>query len=236
MSVVLNEEPTMRPYVVVGLSSQESDAALVDAARRCDPEAFKELMTKYGSRVFRIAIKITRNREDAEEVSQDAFARAFLHLDTFRGDSRFYTWLVRIAINQSLMKLRRGRGRDFDFEGRATAEDSPEWADVTDDTPTPEQRYAQEEIHRLLASAISDLPMSSREVLHLRDVEEHSTEETARMLGLSITAVKSRTRRGRHRLRRALTKHFGGASLPISPHEFSRGRDCYSVVADLRCM
>jgi RNA polymerase sigma-70 factor (ECF subfamily) len=217
MSVVLNEEPAMRANVVVGLSSQESDAALVDAARRRDPAAFKELMKKYGARVFRIAIRITRNHEDAEEVSQDAFARAFLHLDTFRGDSRFYTWLVRIAINQSLMKLRKRRGRELEFDGRSTVEDGPLWADVTDDTPTPEQRYAQEELHGLLASAIAELPMSSREVLHLRDVEEHSTEETARMLGLSVAAVKSRTRRGRNRLREELTKHFAGASSPISP-------------------
>src|SRR5580700_8276575 len=101
MSVVLNEEPMMGANVAVALDSQEPDAALVDAARRCDPEAFKELMRKYGPRVFRIAIKITRNHEDAEEVSQDSFARAFLHLDTFRGDSRFYSWLVRIAINRS---------------------------------------------------------------------------------------------------------------------------------------
>jgi RNA polymerase sigma-70 factor (ECF subfamily) len=225
MTVVLNEEPTMRANVAVGLSSQEPDAALVDAARMRDPAAFKELMTKYGARVFRIAIRITRNHEDAEEVSQDAFARAFLHMDTFRGDSRFYSWLVRIVINQSLMKLRTHRRRELIFEHSADNEGTPFWADAADDTPTPEQRYAQQELQQILTSALGELPMSCREVLHLRDVEEHSTEETARLLGLSITAVKSRTRRGRHRLRQALTKHFGGASLPISPVRVqSRGR------------
>jgi RNA polymerase sigma-70 factor (ECF subfamily) len=217
MSIVLNEEPATGANFAVAVIPQEPEAALVNAARRRDPAAFKELMTKYGARVFRIAIRITQNREDAEEVSQDAFARAFLHMDTFRGASSFYTWLVRIAINQSLMKLRTRRRRELDLEGRVTAEGGPQWADVTDDTPTPEQRYAQEELHRLLASAIAELPTSSREVLHLRDVEDHSAEETARMLGLSIAAVKSRTRRGRHRLRQALNKHFGGASSPISP-------------------
>jgi RNA polymerase sigma-70 factor (ECF subfamily) len=225
MSVVLSEAIRTRAKFAATTGSRESDAPLVDAARRCEPEAFKELMTKYGARVFRIAIRITRNHEDAEEVSQDAFARAFLHIDTFRGDSGFYTWLVRIAINQSLMKLRKRRGRELEFDGRSTIEDGPLWAGVADDTPTPEQRYSQEELHRLLASAIAELPMSSREVLHLRDVEEHSTEETARMLGLSVAAVKSRTRRGRNRLREELTKHFAGASSPISPARVqSRGR------------
>src|SRR2546426_6509373 len=105
MSIVMNEASTLRANVAV-LNSQEPDAALLDVARRRDPEAFKELVTRYGPRIFRLAQKITRNREDAEDVSQDSFAQAFLHMDTFRGDSRFYTWLARIAINQSLMKLR----------------------------------------------------------------------------------------------------------------------------------
>ena len=206
MSVVMNEALTTRGNIAVAMNSPESDTALVDAARRCDPEAFKELMTKYGSRVFRIAIKITRNHEDAEEVSQDSFARAFLHIDTFRGDSRFYTWLVRIAINQSLMKLRTHRRREMLFENPAATDGTPTWADVADGTPTPEQRYAQEELQQILALAMGELPLTSREVIHLRDVEEHSTEETARLLGLSISAVKSRAARGRQKLREALAK------------------------------
>src|SRR3989442_8762352 len=88
MSVVMNEVSTLRANLAVALNSQEPDAALVDAARRRDPEAFKELVTRYGPRIFRLAQKITRNREDAEDVSQDSFAPAFLHMDTFRGDSR----------------------------------------------------------------------------------------------------------------------------------------------------
>src|SRR5271170_6614070 len=87
-------------------NTQEPAADFLDAAARREPEAFKELVTMYGPRIFRLAKNITRNREDAEEVSQDSFTRAFLHMDTFRGDSCFYTWLVRIAINQALMKLR----------------------------------------------------------------------------------------------------------------------------------
>src|SRR5216684_8868680 len=113
MSALMNEVGTLKANAAVAVNSQEPDAALVDAARRRDPEAFKELVTRYGPRIFRLAQKITRNREDAEDVSQDSFAQAFLHMDTFRGDSRFYTWLARIAINQSLMKLRTRRRREL---------------------------------------------------------------------------------------------------------------------------
>jgi RNA polymerase sigma-70 factor (ECF subfamily) len=132
---------------------------------------------------------------------------------------------VRIAINQSLMKLRTHRRRESLLDHPATTEGTPSWSGVADNTPTPEQRYAKEEVQQILASAMGELPITSRQVLHLRDVEERSTEETARMLGLSITAVKSRTRRGRHRLRQALTKHFGATSSPISQVGiYSRGR------------
>src|SRR5580704_3782423 len=208
MSVVTNVVSTLTANGEVAVNSQEPDAALVDGARRHDPEAFKQLMTRYSPRIFRLAQRITRNREDAEEVSQYSFARAFLHLDTFRGDSRFSTWLSRIAINQSLMKLRTRRGRELHFDCPATAEDTPFSSEVADGSPTPEQRYSQEELQRILASAMGELPMSVREVLRLREVEEHSTEETARMLGLSISAVKSRARRGRLILRQTLTKYF----------------------------
>ncbi|MFY9531467.1 MAG: sigma-70 family RNA polymerase sigma factor [Candidatus Acidiferrales bacterium] len=208
MSVAMNEVTTLRTNVAVVPNSQEPDAALVDAARRRDPEAFKQLVTRYGPRIFRLAQKITRNHEDAEEVSQDSFARAFLHMDTFRGDSRFYTWLARIAINQSLMKLRTRRLGELHFDRPANTEDAPFSVEVADETPTPEQRYSREELRHILASAMSELPLTFRAVLHLREVEERSTEETAGMLGLSISAVKSRALRGRRRLRQILKKYF----------------------------
>jgi len=189
------------------------EMTLVNAARRRDPAAFAELVTTYGPRIFRLAQRITRNHEDAEEVFQDSFVRSFLHMDTFRGDSRFYTWLARIAVNQSLMKLRRRRLGDFHFEDPVGCGDSPFYAEIADDTPNPEQRHSQEELRQILASAMGELPMTFREVLRLRELEEYSTEETARMLKLSITTVKSRAHRGRQRLRRALTKYFRPSGL-----------------------
>src|SRR6202030_3327686 len=209
MPVVMNEARTLEASGRVAASSPEPEAAaLLDAARRRDPEAFEELVTRYGPRILRLAQKITRNREDAEEVSQDSFARAFLHVDTFRGDSRFSTWISRIAINQSLMKLRTRRFREQHFVSPTVTEETPFCAEVADESPTPEQRYLQDELQRIFTSAMDDLPMTSREALRLREVEEHSTEETARMLGLSISAVKSRARRGRLILRQTLTKNF----------------------------
>jgi len=206
MSVLINEASTLKANTAVAVNSLESEAALVEAARRRDPEAFKELVTRYGTRIFRVAQGITKNYEDAEEVCQDSFTRAFLRMDTFRGDSRLYTWLVRIAINQSLMTVRTHRLREMYSDHPATTEDGPLNAEVADTTPTPEQRYSQEERRQILGSAMSELPPTFREVLRLREVEEHSTEETARMLGLSISAVKSRAARGRQKLREALTK------------------------------
>jgi RNA polymerase sigma-70 factor (ECF subfamily) len=208
VGVVMNDESTMGVNVAVTVASNASDAVLVEAARRHDPDAFEEIVTRYGARILRLARNITRNREDAEEVSQDSFARAFLHVDSFRGDSRFYTWLTRIAINQALMKLRTRRRRELQHVYPDTPEEVQFCAEVADDTPTPEQQYSQKELQRILASAMEELPMASREVLQLREVEERSTAETARILGLSISAVKSRMLRGRQKLRQALAKHF----------------------------
>jgi RNA polymerase sigma-70 factor (ECF subfamily) len=165
VSVVMNDASTSRGNVAVAANLREPDAALVEAARRHDPDAFEEIVTRYGARIFRLARNITRNREDAEEVSQDSFARAFLHVDSFRGDSRFYTWLTRIAINQALMKLRTRRQRELHFDCPATAEDTPFCTEVADGSPTPEQRYSQEELQRILASAMGELPITFREVL-----------------------------------------------------------------------
>ena len=198
-----NDEVASGPF---GRLRGTRELALVNAARTRDPDAFGELVTRYGPRILRLAQKITRNHEDAEDVSQDSFVRAFLHMDTFRGDSRFYTWLARIAVNQSLMKLRRRRLSDFRFDDPVSGGDSPFYAEIADDTPNPEQHHSQEELRQILASAMGELPMTFREVLRLRELEEYSTEETARMLKLSITTVKSRAHRGRQRLRQALRK------------------------------
>ena len=182
---------------------------LVEAARGGDVGAFEELVRRYDRNVFRIAQHITQNREDAEDVVQDAFLKAFQNLGQFQGQSKFYTWLVRIAVNEALMRLRRRRPERFVSidEDIKTEEDSMP-REIADWSPNPEQLYNQGELKEILQKTIQGLPPGFRTVFILRDVEGLSTEETADALGLSVPAVKSRLLRARLQLRERLTKYF----------------------------
>jgi RNA polymerase sigma-70 factor (ECF subfamily) len=197
---------TIQPKVEQPISEE---LMLVNAARGGDIGAFEQLVRKYDRNVFRIANHITQNREDAEDVVQDAFLKAFQNLEQFQGQSKFYTWLVRIAVNEALMRLRRRRPErmvslDEDIN---TGEDTIP-REVADWSPNPEQLYNQSELREILQKTIQGLPPSFRTVFVLRDVEGLSTEETADALGLSIPAVKSRLLRARLQLRERLTKYF----------------------------
>jgi len=182
---------------------------LVTQSREGDSRAFAELVRRYEAKIFRLAQHITQNREDAEDVLQETFLKAYEHLDQFQGNSKFYTWIVRIAVNQALMKLRRRK------TDRSVSLD--ETIDTGEDTVTreiaawdedPEQRFSREELGELLESAIQGLAPSYRSVFVLRDIDELSTEETAEALGLSVPAVKSRLLRARLQLREKLTRSF----------------------------
>jgi RNA polymerase sigma-70 factor (ECF subfamily) len=207
---------TIQPKVDEPVSEE---LMLVNAARGGDIGAFEQLVKKYDRNVFRIANHITQNREDAEDVVQDAFLKAFQNLGQFQGQSKFYTWLVRIAVNEALMRLRRRRPErmvslDEDIN---TGEDTIP-REVADWAPNPEQLYNQSELREILQKTIQGLPPSFRTVFVLRDVEGLSTEETADALNLSIPAVKSRLLRARLQLRERLTKYFkkqrGGDGKP----------------------
>ncbi|MGH9804052.1 MAG: sigma-70 family RNA polymerase sigma factor [Candidatus Acidiferrales bacterium] len=191
-----------------GLSPRDDEAALVAAARRGDPAGFTELVRRYEGRVFRLAKNITQNREDAEDVLQESLVKAFTHLDSFQGDSRFSTWLTRIAINQALMKLRKRKANHFSLDHGLETEDGQLPREIVDWGPTPEQRYSQQELQDILTDAIGRLSPALRSVFQLRDVEGFSTEETAQSLGISITAVKSRAHRARLELRELLNRYF----------------------------
>jgi len=185
------------------------EAPFVAQARKGDDRAFAELVKRYEAKIFRLAQHITQNREDAEDVLQETFLRAYEHLDQFQGNSKFYTWIVRIAVNQALMKLRRRR------TDKSVSLD--ETIDTGEDTVTreiaawdedPEQRFSREELGEILDSAIQTLAPTYRSVFLLRDVDDLSTEETAEALGLSVPAVKSRLLRARLQLREKLTRYF----------------------------
>ncbi len=185
------------------------ELALVNAAKKGDVTAFEELVRRYDRNVFRIANHITQNREDAEDVVQDAFLKAYSNLGQFQGQSKFYTWLVRIAVNEALMRLRRRRPeRMVSLDEDVKTEDDSVPREVADWSPNPEQLYGQGELKDILTKTIQGLPASFRTVFVLRDVEGLSTEETAEALNLSIPAVKSRLLRARLQLRERLSKYF----------------------------
>ena len=185
------------------------ETTLVNQARAGDDRAFAQLVKRYESKIFRLAQHITQNREDAEDVLQETFLKAYEHLDQFQGNSKFYTWIVRIAVNQALMKLRRRR------TDKSVSLD--ETIDTGEDTVTreiaawdedPEQKFSREELSEILSSAIDSLAPTYRSVFLLRDVDDLSTEETAEALGISVPAVKSRLLRARLQLREKLTRYF----------------------------
>jgi RNA polymerase sigma-70 factor (ECF subfamily) len=187
---------------------REDEPALIAAAKSGDAGAFEELVNRYERKIYRLAEHITRNREDAQDVMQEAFLKAFAHLQNFHGDSRFYTWLVRIAVNEALMRLRKRRPNEVSLDEPVETEDDLMPREVVDWGPSPEKKYARIEMQNILADAIEKLHPAFRTVFLLRDMEELSTEETAATLGISIPAVKSRLLRARLKLRERLDRQF----------------------------
>ncbi len=185
------------------------DVALVERARAGDLAAFDQLVRQYERQLFRIAQHITQNREDAQDVVQDAFFKAYQKLEQFQGNSKFYTWLVRIAVNEALMRLRKRRtAKTVSMDEDVQTEEGSLPRDFADWGPNPEQQYKQSELKEILQKTIQGLPPGFRTVFTLRDVEGLSTEETAEALKLSIPAVKSRLLRARLQLRERLSRYF----------------------------
>jgi RNA polymerase sigma-70 factor (ECF subfamily) len=198
---------SLTPAPSVSATFDESD--LVVRAKSGDAQAFTELVNHYQRKIYRLAKHITQNDEDAEDVLQETFLKAYEHLDNFQGNSKFYTWIVRIGVNESLMKLRKRKGdrtvpldEPVDTGEEMVSREIAVWED------NPEQRYSHEEMQQILDEAVQTLKPDFRTVFILRDIEELSTEETAETLGISIPAVKSRLLRARLALREKLTRQF----------------------------
>jgi RNA polymerase sigma-70 factor, ECF subfamily len=184
--------------------------ACLAAAKRGDSAAFEVLCKQSANTVFRVARRIMRNDEDAEDVVQESFQRAFIHLNSFKGDSRFSTWLSRIAINAALMKLRKKhRLWEVSLDESRQPEQPSSQIDVEDQGLNPEQLYAQEERQRILSEAMSHLTPGMRKAFELRELDERSIDETARMMGISVGAVKARLFHGRRKLHERLKRHVG---------------------------
>jgi RNA polymerase sigma-70 factor (ECF subfamily) len=187
----------------------DPDTALVQSTKSGDISAFEELVRKYDRKLFRIALNVTHNIEDAQEAVQTAFFKAYTNLDRFEANAKFSTWLTRIAVNESLTKLRKLRSQghevSLDYENSG-GESVP--LDFSDWHPNPEQLYGQLEFRELLSKALNQLSPALRVVFVLRDIQGLSYDETAIALKLETTAIKSRLYRARLQLREELSKYF----------------------------
>ena len=186
---------------------RKEDMTLVAAAKNGNRKAFEILVKRHQQRIFFVARRITRRREDAEDVVQQSFQKAFTHLRKFEGRSAFSTWLTRIAITEALMFLRRSRGLrevlidDLNVSGETTAA-----LEVPDSSPDPEAMCSQREWVEMLSLALNELPAGIRRAIQLHELDERSSEETARIMGISISALKGRMFHGRRKLRDRLKR------------------------------
>ena len=197
------------------------DMELVHACKKGDVAAFEQLVKRYGRRLLRISQTVTRNREDAEDAVQEAFLKAFQNLAEFREDSQFSTWVIRITVNQSLMKLRKQHTQkevsldeDFQSDGDVLP------LDVPDRAPSPEQLCWASELRIILVRTVEELRPLLRTVFVLRDVEGLSIEQTAQVLNLSQSAVKARLWRVRLHLRERLNRYFDERTT-LTPEELA---------------
>jgi RNA polymerase sigma-70 factor (ECF subfamily) len=207
-------EHTLQNYKITGTAVRaeqravaRDDFAFLLAAKRGDSAAFGVLCEQSANTIFHLALRIMRNREDAEDVVQESYQQAFIHLQSFNGDSRFSTWLSRIAINAALMKLRKKRHLLDVSLDEPTAEQASSRLDPEDQELDPEQLYAQNERQRILAAVIKTLTPGTRKAIELRDLGERSTEETAQIMGITVGAVKARVFHGRRKLREKLQQY-----------------------------
>lgn len=226
----------MRSSLVEDPAAEES---LVVAAKNGNEQAFEMLVERYRHRIVATALHFTRVQEDAEDVAQQSFHKAFVHLHTFEGKSAFSTWLTRIAVNEALMLLRRGRSlREVPIDDSNADEGTPSGMQIVDLSPDPESSYLRKEEAQILCKALGNLRPGMRKAFELRELAELSTEETAQCMGLSVGAVKARLFHGRKKLREALRRcmrvprtlgNGGGAYGSVSDHRHSDGSRLFQL-------
>ena len=193
------------------------DEELVAAAKSGDELAFETIVKRHRQRIFALALRYTRSREDAEDVVQQTFQRAFIHLQDFEGRSSFSTWLTSIVINQALMLLRRRRAlREVPIDDSSDDEGAPPALEIADASPDPEASCLQGERARILSAAVGELSPGMQRAVELQDLGELTTLETARYMGVSVSAVKTRLFRARRSLAKSLRcrirPNLGGAT------------------------
>ena len=196
------------------------DIALVERVRNRDGAAARLIMQRHNRRLFRVARGVLHDDAEAEDVVQETYARAFTHLDGFRGEAQLSTWLTRIALNEALGRLRRRR-RTLGLDDIDAATDHGEarviYLPSARQDGNPEAAAARADVRRLLERAVDQLPEHFRLVFMLRDIEEMSVEETASHLGLRTETVKTRLHRARRLLRKTLDKSLRSAIGEVFP-------------------
>ena len=190
---------------VTSSSDAAADEELVAAAKNGDELGFESLAKRHQRRIFALAFRYTRVREDAEDIVQETFKKAFVHLQKFEGKSSFSTWLTRIAINEALMSLRRRRAlHEVPADDSSGDHGTTPGPDLADASPDPEATYLQKEEARIVSAAIRHLRPGMRRAVELRELGDLSTQETARRMGLSVAAIKGRVFHARKELGKAL--------------------------------
>jgi RNA polymerase sigma factor (sigma-70 family) len=196
-------EPKENVASGVGKFEEWSEGRLIAAAKNGHRAAFGVLCERHAEMILRVAFRITRNREDAEDAVQDSFMSAFVHITNFDGRSRFATWLTRIAINSALGQLRKKRGiREIPMDETNTAAESRPHLEIPDRTPNPEENYNIHERREIIGAAVGRLRPRNRRVVEVHQLGEFSVKETAKILGISIAAAKARMFHARAALRR----------------------------------
>jgi RNA polymerase sigma-70 factor (ECF subfamily) len=191
------------------VAGQDEEAALVLAAKCGDGHAFEVLVRRYQRRTLAVVRRFTRIQEDTEDIVQQSFHKAFVHLHKFEGKSSFSTWLTGIAINEALMLLRRDRGRrEVSINDLSGSEETAFRLEIPDSRACPECLFLEGERSRILSAAMNRLTPRIRKAIELRELGELSTEEAARAMGLSIEAVKGRVFNGRRKLHQVLKRKF----------------------------
>ena len=189
-----------------GVLREYPDSTLVAATKNGESQAFEFLVKRYEARTFSVAFRITRNREDAQDVVQQSFCKAFVHLDSFQEKSSFSTWLTRIVINEGLMCLRRNRSRkEISLDDGKSEPEELFPVEIVDRGKNPAEIYEQRENEHILCEAMNQLNAEFRTAVRLQ-LEERTVRETAEILGLGIGTLKARLFRGRQKLRVLLTR------------------------------
>lgn len=192
-----------------GSTIKRTEAFSLEALRSGDRSEFSRLVEAYSGRLYRLGLKMLDNPQDAEDILQETFLKAFRGIKNFDGRSSLSTWLYRIAVNEALMLLRRKQPETISIdEPEENHQENSEPLQIVDWCCLPEEQIMTEEVRSRLNAAIRNLPPRLRAVFLLREIEDLSTEETAQALNLTETAVKTRLSRARMRLREELSAYF----------------------------